>query len=401
MPDARAFLPCAFAPSDNDAAFFGQRLLAWFDKNGRHNLPWQQFHKATPDPYAVWISEIMLQQTQVTTVIPYYTRFVARFATAIELADADLDSVLALWAGLGYYARAKNLHKSAQILRDRLLQTGRYPETLDEWQALPGVGRSTAGAIVAMGLGKFGVICDANVQRVLARYFAIKDDINTTESQKRLWDLAARLTPKRRSGHYAQAMMDLGATVCKRKKPLCLQCPLMATCRAHKDGDPESLPKKRQKAAKPTYKSNVYFLHAREKILWLKRASDGVWSNLWCPPLRHNDPRLKYAANEEAAWRIVEGFLGAPFGQSALLHSLSHFHWRLQATHHRLCDDAALRLSADLAEAGVDFCWRNKTAALAKPAAITKLLAHSANDALLPPKETPCKRPRCPTPKTP
>lgn len=182
---------------------FSQKILTWFETSGRHNLPWQQHKKEQSDIYAVWLSEIMLQQTQVSTVIPYFQRFIAKFPTVIDLAAADWDEVANLWAGLGYYARAKNLHQGAKQVVDFIKHTGNFPQSVDQWQTIKGVGQSTAGAIVAMGVRGFGVICDGNVKRVLSRWAMISDDINKTATQKQLWQLAQALTPKHDSGKYA------------------------------------------------------------------------------------------------------------------------------------------------------------------------------------------------------
>ena len=201
---------------------FAPRLLDWFAENGRHDLPWQQHQTDTPNPYIVWLSEVMLQQTQVTTVLPYFARFMDTFPTVQDLAAADWDVVAEHWAGLGYYARARNLHKGAKQLVAVIEETGEFPQTLAGWEAISGVGPSTAGAIMAMGLHHYGVICDGNVKRVLTRWAAIDGDITKSATTKELWALAERLTPTENSGLFAQAMMDMGATLCTRSKPACL-----------------------------------------------------------------------------------------------------------------------------------------------------------------------------------
>ena len=203
---------------------FAPRLLDWFAENGRHDLPWQQHQTDTPNPYVVWLSEVMLQQTQVTTVLPYFARFMESFPSVQDLAAAEWDLVAEHWAGLGYYARARNLHKGAKQLAEIIDETGDFPQTLAGWEAISGVGPSTAGAIMAMGLHKYGVICDGNVKRVLTRWAAIEGDITKSATTKTLWALAERLTPVDDSGLFAQAMMDMGATLCARSKPACLLC---------------------------------------------------------------------------------------------------------------------------------------------------------------------------------
>ncbi len=206
-------------------------LLAWFEVHGRRNLPWQQ----DPTPYRVWISEVMLQQTQVETAKPYFERFIERFPDAATLAAAPQDEVLRLWSGLGYYARARNLHRGAQQVAAE--HDGRLPESLDELMALPGIGRSTAGAILALARGQRHPILDGNAKRVLARVFLIEDAPESTSGVRKLWEHAEACTPRSRVAEYTQAIMDLGATVCTRANPACVACPLRIRCRAVGDGE--------------------------------------------------------------------------------------------------------------------------------------------------------------------
>ena len=208
---------------------FSGRLLAWFDRYGRKDLPWQ-----VDDPYGVWVSEIMLQQTQVQTVIPYYERFMRRFPDVVALADADIDAVLDHWSGLGYYARARNLHKAAQTVRDDF--NGEFPQDFDAVSSLPGIGRSTAGAILALAFGERFPILDGNVKRVLARHRAIGGWPGKSAVAKLLWAAAEECTPDHNVAAYTQAIMDLGATVCTRSKPRCDACPLSGDCRARGTG---------------------------------------------------------------------------------------------------------------------------------------------------------------------
>ena len=209
---------------------FGRRVLDWFDTHGRKRLPW----KENPTPYRVWVSEIMLQQTQVATVIPYYERFMARFPDLAALADAELDEVLRLWAGLGYYARARHLHQAARIVRDR--HGGEMPLDSALLQALPGIGRSTAGAILALATGQRQPILDGNVKRLLARFAAVEGWPGQSRVQAALWELAERYTPAERVADYTQAMMDLGAMICTPRRPRCEACPLAGGCVAHGRG---------------------------------------------------------------------------------------------------------------------------------------------------------------------
>lgn len=360
-------------PKSTTPADFSSRVLAWFYEHGRHDLPWQNLH-APFDPYPVWISEIMLQQTQVATVIGYYTRFMARFKTLFDLADAPLDEVIEHWAGLGYYARARNLHKTAQTLAHIVRTTGNYPTTLSEWQALSGIGQSTAGAILAMGLGQFGVICDGNVKRVLTRHFAIQDDIGKTKTDKALWELATALTPNDKSGHYAQAMMDMGATLCTRTKPNCPACPISTTCQAHQEGNPTAYPIKAKKAQKPTHHAYALRLIYQNQSLFIKRPESGIWGALWCLPLynltRENDD------GETALYQLLQDDLASLSPTASIRHTLTHFHWQLERLDLVLDKTTKTAIDSLLTNHQTDFFWydNNQLASLAKPTAIQKLL---------------------------
>lgn len=258
---------------------FSDRLLAWFDDHGRKDLPWQ--HDITP--YHVWLSEIMLQQTQVSTVIDYYNRFIKRYDNVQALAAADLDDVLALWTGLGYYARARNLYKATQIIVER--HQGQLPSTIDELMALPGIGRSTAGAIMALGYHQRHAILDGNVKRVLTRYAAISGWPGKKDIEQKLWQLAEQLLPTHRVGSYIQAQMDLGATICTRSKPLCSQCPLITDCKAYLSGNPTQYPSSKPKKAIP--QRQTYWLIVRTEsglILLEQRPNKGIWGGLWSFP---------------------------------------------------------------------------------------------------------------------
>ncbi len=258
---------------------FSQNLLAWFEQNGRKNLPWQ----SPPTPYRVWVSEIMLQQTQVQTVIPYYERFLQRFPDVEALARATLDEVLRLWSGLGYYARARNLHKAAKQICDRF--DGRFPESLEQLQALPGVGRSTAGAILALAMQKRQPILDGNVKRVLTRYHAIEGWPGKASIEKQLWQLADWHTPEENVSAYTQAIMDLGAILCTRKLPDCDRCPVSDECEARRMGRQSAFPTPRPKKDLPVKKKRFLILsHPVGGILLEKRASSGIWGGLWSLP---------------------------------------------------------------------------------------------------------------------
>ncbi|MGF1642941.1 MAG: A/G-specific adenine glycosylase [Thiotrichales bacterium] len=255
------------------------RLLAWFDRHGRKDLPWQV--EATP--YRVWISEVMLQQTQVASVIPYYRRFIARFPELPTLAAATLDEVLAHWSGLGYYARGRNLHRAATlVLREH---GGTLPSTLADLLALPGIGRSTAGAILAMGYGIRAPILDGNVKRVLARYHAEPGWPGALVVSRLLWALAEQHTPSARVGEYTQAIMDLGATLCTRSRPGCERCPLQTDCRAWRAGDPSRYPAPRPRRERPLQVRHFFLLrNATGQVLLERQAPVGIWGGLWSLP---------------------------------------------------------------------------------------------------------------------
>jgi len=258
---------------------FSARLLAWFDQHGRHDLPWQRDRS----PYRVWLSEIMLQQTQVNTVIPYFERFVAAFPDVTALAAAPIDSVLHHWTGLGYYARARNLHRTARMLTEQY--SGQFPVALDELTALPGIGRSTAGAIVAIAFGQRAAILDGNVKRVLARHGAIPGWPGQGDVARQLWESAERLTPTERVADYTQAIMDLGATLCTRTRPACAGCPVRADCGAHAKGAPEHYPARKPKAATPIRATLFLILrNPTGEVLLEQRPPTGIWGGLWSFP---------------------------------------------------------------------------------------------------------------------
>ncbi|WP_341502994.1 A/G-specific adenine glycosylase [Gallaecimonas sp. GXIMD4217] len=291
---------------------FSDKVVLWYHQYGRKTLPWQ--HDKTP--YRVWVSEIMLQQTQVATVIPYYQRFMARFPDVTALADAPQDEVLHHWTGLGYYARARNLHKAAQVIRDRY--QGRFPTGLDEVQALPGIGRSTAGAILSLSLGQPHPILDGNVKRVLARSFAVPGWPGQKKVQDELWALTESVTPKDEIQAFNQAMMDLGAMICTRSKPLCEQCPLEDDCLARAQGNPQDYPGKKPKKTLPVRESTLLLLKNDDRVLLYQRPPTGLWGGLWCFP----------EAKEDISGQLQALGL-ASLGETELdtfRHTFSHFH---------------------------------------------------------------------------
>jgi len=294
---------------------FAQRLLTWFDEYGRHDLPWQRDATA----YHVWLSEIMLQQTQVATVIPYYERFTAAFPDVARLAAADADEVLHLWSGLGYYARARNLHATAQrIVADF---GGEFPPSLDELESLPGIGRSTAGAILSTALGGRAPILDGNVKRVLARYHGVGGWPGRSAVARELWQLAERHTPEQHVAAYTQAIMDLGATLCTRSRPACERCPVSAGCVARGQNRTGDYPGRKPRTDKPL-RSTVFVVACSPggRLFLERRPPTGIWGGLWCFP---------EAASEDEAVAVCERrFFQAPLAQRSLpglRHSFSHY----------------------------------------------------------------------------
>jgi A/G-specific adenine glycosylase len=268
------------AKSINSMPTLATKLLVWFDDHGRTHLPWQQGAKNRANVYHVWLSEIMLQQTQVATVIDYFKRFIQHFPTLKSLANADDDAVLAQWAGLGYYARARNLHKTAQII-ERDYQ-GKFPQDFEQVLALPGIGKSTAGAILSLSFNQTHAILDGNVKRVLARIYQVQGHFTQRETLKELWRLSAQHTPKTRTDAYTQAIMDLGATLCVRKNPHCERCPLGDICLSNIHQTQAQFPQPKPKKAKPSRTiAMLIFINPNNQIYLQKRPNKGIWGGLW------------------------------------------------------------------------------------------------------------------------
>lgn len=296
-------------------AWFSRRLLSWFDQHGRKDLPWQQH----PTPYRVWVSEIMLQQTQVTTVIDYYQRFMQRFPDLDSLAQAPIDDVLHLWSGLGYYARARNLHRSARMIVDE--HGGIFPDTLAAVMQLPGIGRSTAAAILALACGQRQAILDGNVKRVLCRFAAIDGWPGRADTQKRLWQLAEAYTPAKRVGAYTQAIMDLGAGVCNRGRPDCDICPVSRHCLARQRGQQRDFPRSRPRRALPVKSTRMLLLQDDHgQILLQRRPPSGIWGGLWSLP---ECPDADIPAERWVRQRFGARLVGSG---TPLRHTFSHFH---------------------------------------------------------------------------
>ena len=290
-------------------------LLAWYDLHGRHDLPWQRARSA----YSVWVSEIMLQQTQVGTVIPYYERFMRRFPTVAALAEADLDAVLEHWAGLGYYARARNLWHAARIVVEH--HAGEIPRDVDALTALPGIGRSTAGAIVAQAFGERQPILDGNVKRVLARYYAVDGWPGTPAVANALWALAEHNTPHERVADYTQAIMDLGATLCTRARPACTVCPLAAGCLAAARGTQQRHPAPRPRRERPRRRVTALLVQSPDgAVLLERRPASGIWGGLFSlPELSAEQSAAEWTAAALGARVAVEQAL------PVVEHAFTHF----------------------------------------------------------------------------
>ncbi len=339
---------------------FAPRLLAWFDHHGRHDLPWQ--HPRTP--YRVWLSEIMLQQTQVAVVTGYFQRFVAALTDLPALAQAPLDQVLALWSGLGYYARARHLHAAAQ----RCMQHhgGALPMDPEALQALPGIGRSTAGAILALAHDLRTPILDGNVKRVLCRVHAIEGWPGSAAIEKRLWALAQELLPAARMADYTQALMDLGATVCTRAHPACTRCPLQTTCLAHRQGRSASLPTPRPGKHLPLREAHMLILEDRAgRVLLERRPPVGLWAALWSlPELPDREQSRRWFR------RCCDGDFASATALEPLLHGFSHYRLRIHpllipinGLRGGIADDDRMR-----------WARRSELPALGLPAPVRKLL---------------------------
>ena len=291
---------------------FATRVLAWFDQHGRRNLPWQR----DVDPYRVWISEIMLQQTQVQTVIPYFERFMQSFPDVVTLADAPIDRVLEHWSGLGYYARARNLHRAAGIIRDE--HDGRFPQGFDDLIALPGIGRSTAGAILSIACGQRHAILDGNVKRVLARHDAIEGWPGKTSVVNRLWESAEKNTPRKRVADYTQAIMDLGATLCTRSRPRCDVCPVSGDCEALRSGATDRYPGRKPKKDKPLRATTMVLALAGDHVYLERRPPAGIWGGLWSFPELGDESIGDWCDRVAAGERTEETW-------QTLRHSFSHY----------------------------------------------------------------------------
>ncbi len=343
-------------------------MLAWY-RRGHRSLPWRAESGEAGDPYRVWLSEIMLQQTTVAAVIPYFERFIEAWPTVGALAAADLDTVLRAWAGLGYYARARNLHACARAVAGR--PGGRFPDTEAELRTLPGIGVYTAAAIAAIAFGRHATVVDGNVERVVARLFAVAEPLPAVKPHLR--ELAATLTPEHGCGDFAQAMMDLGATVCTPRRPRCLVCPLVGACAAAAAGVAQDLPRRAAKAERPTRRGVAYWLEDGEGAVLLRRRADKgllggmveLPSTVWGTQAPPDRVAIADQAPVQAAWRPLPGIVR---------HTFTHFHLELTMV--------AARVAGPGAVTGADGFWVPVTqlAGQALPSVMRKLIRHAAGE---------------------
>ena len=337
---------------------FAEQVIAWQRCHGRNELPWQN----TRDPYRVWLSEIMLQQTQVATVLGYYARFLGRFGDVSALAAASLDEVLTLWSGLGYYSRARNLHRCAQAVVAE--HGGAFPRSSAQLMQLPGIGRSTAAAIAAFCFGERVAILDGNVKRVLTRVLGFDGDLAQASAERELWVRATALLPERGIEGYTQGLMDLGATLCSTRAPACLLCPVAALCRAQRDGTPERYPVKTRKL-KRTRREHWWLWLEWRGCVWLQqRPERGVWAGLWTLPLHDSEASLAAAA----------AALGARLESLPTIeHALTHFDWTLHPQRANLS-----RKPAALVLGEGRWVEKSRLADVALPAPLRRLLSAAA-----------------------
>ena len=348
--------------SEAAPAAIADRLLDWFDIHGRHDLPWQ--HPRTP--YRVWVAEIMLQQTQVATVIDYFNAFMARFPDVHSLAAADSDTVMAYWAGLGYYARARNLHAAARVVAETY--DGEFPRDVETLITLPGIGRSTAGAVVAQAFGVWAPILDGNAKRVIARVAGVTATPGTSAYENRLWPLAERYTPAERVTDYTQAIMDLGATLCTRRRPACARCPLAGDCIAYRDDRQEQIPAPRKKKKRSERHTAMLVIEdERGRVLLEKRPPSGIWGGLWSLPEMDPEQAIAAFCGERFGIEVAETRRLAPMS-----HGFTHFLLQIQA--YRVQARAGTRIMDD------QTAWFTREARPGVPAAIARLLDTPQSD---------------------
>jgi A/G-specific adenine glycosylase len=343
-------------------ASIAARVVRWQRRHGRHDLPWQ----GTRDPYRVWLSEVMLQQTQVATVTGYYERFVQAFPDVRALAAASLDEVLALWSGLGYYSRARHLHRCARVVLER--HGGQFPRDSAALAALPGIGRSTAAAIAAFCFGERAAILDGNVKRVLTRVLGFDADLALAANERALWARAQELLPARGIGAYTQGLMDLGAGVCLQRRPRCGDCPLREVCVAHAGGRPQDYPVKTRRLRRGRRHEALLWLAHRGRVWLVQRPAHGVWAGLWSLPAY---PDLG------AVHALAAGWPGRVHALPPIEHALTHFDWRLEPLQWHLPARLGARTLEAIEQALPAGRWfgREEALALGLPAPVRRLLA--------------------------
>jgi A/G-specific adenine glycosylase len=342
-------------------AGLARRVVRWRQRFGRQGLPWQD----TRDPYRVWLSEIMLQQTQVATVLDYYARVLRRFPDLQALAAAPLDDVLALWSGLGYYSRARNLHRCAQLLQQE--HGGVFPASSQSLAGLPGIGRSTAAAIAAFCFGERVAILDGNVKRVLGRALGFGADLARAANERALWQQAQALVPARGVEHYTQGLMDLGATLCTARRPACERCPLAGLCVAHAEGRPEAYPVKTRRSQRGVRAHALLWLAHGDRLWLTQRPPRGVWAGLWSLP-EFDTPAALHA--------LLRGWPGRAEALPVIQHALTHFDWTLQPLRWRLPARLSVRQRQALEAQLPPGRWlaRDQAMQMALPAPVRKLL---------------------------
>ena len=354
-------------PSEARASDFAETLIAWQKQHGRHQLPWQR----TRDPYRIWLSEIMLQQTQVTTVMPYYARFLERFPDVAALAAAPVDDVMVHWSGLGYYTRARNLHRCAQQIVAQ--HQGRFPQDPDALASLPGIGKSTAAAIAAFAFGARAAILDGNVKRVFCRVFAVEGFPGLSAVEKQLWERAQSLLPASEIEAYTQGLMDLGATVCTRTRPACERCPMQTRCRAHAEQRIAELPARKPKKAIPEKSTIMLVVLHDGDILMEQRPPEGIWGGLLSLP--ELDRLITSSVDDDIAGQLARAL--SAFGEIKAVHPLAGFmhgftHYRLSVAPLKVMLQQRYPMAAP-----PNYLWRPLAdiGAAALPSPVRKLLA--------------------------